>query len=297
MAAADACGEQVKCPPSKGTGEDADDLLGTQQSRVPDRYGGDRIIDSNRACVSPVSTSTPLPQALRTLHADLVLIAEAWLDSGAAEVAVIHGAQRSSLAGSSEPGTPALRAPLPVPKVDAELEVVGADAGQPAHVFSDAELVGRLARRDQELCELTDAVLTANDQLVAMHDLATTSATGDDMDELCNNVADDALRLTGAATVVIAGLTDTAVAVGSHPLRDELLSLAEPRVDGIEILRPDETTFSRPVIVASVPDTEAGLAIAGHDGQVFDATTADLVGALALRAHAHTQQLAHREHH
>ena len=225
-----------------------------------------------------------LPSSLHPVEAHLRRLARSWIDDGADGCRLRCGDDVVVIEGSCDEHR-LVSAPFGGLLSDCVWEV-GTDQRNHARVEAEAELLGELAARNEEVGQLAGALLESGEQLLAIYDLTRSSlsrTTGSDRRRIA--VA-DALRLTGAACVALVGVDDTlhvgddTVASRMLPWNRDATRSAMCRIEGVGDVavrplphRPDGT-----LLVASGPDQR----FTTGDHKLIDAISLIVGGLIAL---------------
>ena len=239
-------------------------------------------------------TADELPPALAAIGTELTDAARSWVAQGATAVQVqVQGDDHPCVIAGQPPATTLGRSTTVALGTTASLHVVGPvpDAGQVQLV---ASLLGRVLDQASALDRVTDDLITAEDHLVAVREMAAPTVDSLDTAALAERLADDAVRLTGAAAAAVATADGVWAVAGGHAARTSLArAIGGVQGSGTALhLRCHELHDG--ILIAPLGDDGRALALqarsghtfSGHDRELLD-TIADHAAALLRLADAH----------
>jgi serine phosphatase RsbU (regulator of sigma subunit) len=248
------------------------------------------------------SVTQNIPRQLSSFRELLVGLAEAWVDGGSDAVLLRSDTTTICLAGDAAATSQRFGAALSLGGEPWTFEIVGGPRNTEARVRIAAKLLSRLARRESEVDSTAAALIDANDQLLALYDLAAARTSTLSRGELVASLAADALRITNSGAVTLVCGSGHRGAVGDPALIGELDKAMTQRLDDVRdtaVLRAS-TAAGSDVVLRPI-DSAAGdwLALAARPGDRFgtpqlkllDAVCAHVADRLQLSA-LHEQELA-----
>lgn len=221
-----------------------------------------------------MKTAAPPDSAWSPVLTHARALAETWTDAGwAGCVATGPDGARVDLAGvGSLPVTTS--APMRGRLRGWTLDLCGDGPGR-NRLTVDAEMLSALADRTCELAETTGALIDANDQLLAIYDLAGTSSTRDENRNLLADLTDDACRLTHGVAVLVLLDEDVETSSGPDDIVDALRRVANERDAAADrVVRGGDGNDFDVVVRGLRGSTDGSILIAGRPNLRF--TTADL---------------------
>ncbi len=194
-----------------------------------DRQHDDRI-DLTEADGAELDLTASLPRALDPIASELTSAAAHWVELGADAVVVETDSSECVLAGTwaGDNGRASLVTALS-PGVRLRVAGSGPDVTQ-VEVVSLA--LAQVLRLSSEVRHVTDELVERDHQMVALRELLTASDDVFDRTALAERLADDLVRLAGAASAVVATEAGVCAVAGAHDARGPLAQLiAGNRVD------------------------------------------------------------------
>ncbi len=225
-----------------------------------------------------------LPTLLHPVEGHLRRLARTWLNDGADGCRLRFGDEIVAIDGTLGDDR-LVSAPLGGLLHDWHWEV-GTDRRNTDRVEAEAELLGDLAARHEEVGQVAGALLESGDQLLAIYDLARSSMSTATGAERRRMAVADALRLTGAACAALVGdgdsmyVGDDTVAARMLPWSGDATRTAMRQVDGVGdvAVRPFPSRTDGTLLLASGPDRR----FTTGDLKLIDAISFFVGGLIAL---------------
>ena len=243
-----------------------------------------------------------IPRQLHPFRELLVGLAQAWVDGGSDAVLLCSDAETICLAGDASSASRRFSASLSLAGEHWTFEIAGGSDNTEQRVRIAAKLLSRLARREREVDSTAAALIDANDQLLALYDLAAARTSTLSRAQLVSGLAADAQRITGAGAVTLLCGSGHRGTAGDPALIVELDAAMAQRLDDgrdTAVLRAE--TADRSDVVLRPIDSDVGdwLALAARPGDRFgtpqlkllDAVCAHVADRLQLST-MHEQELA-----
>ena len=147
-------------------------------------------------------SSSPANTAVGEL---LSTLAAAWVaDGAAAGYGLLEAGEVLPLAGVIDPDGPMTERVLDMPGGEMTVLISGAKPGGGHRLDAEAALLSHAIRREHAVAQMAAALVDADDQSVALYDLAHAETAGLDVATVMLGLAADARRILGAAAVVVA---------------------------------------------------------------------------------------------
>jgi hypothetical protein len=143
----------------------------------------------------PIQT---FPQQLSPFRELVLSLAQVWVEGGSDAVLLRNGDEIVCLAGDQHSTAEAFPASLALPGEAWTFEILGGPQYTAERVRLAAKLLSRLARREREVDRTAAALIDANDQLLALYQLAASQTSTLSRGELVSGLAFDAMRITGS---------------------------------------------------------------------------------------------------
>ncbi len=251
------------------------------------------------------TTQVSLPSPLDLIENKVLQKAESLLAEGSSGVCLeLASGDDVTLAGIAQ--GPSQRVEYSVPGCRGALIVYGSMHFSTQRLRHDWELLASLAVKELELRRTTQSLLEANDQMLALYELAKTSATSLGVETLLETLVAEASRLIECQSCMLL-YKDTAsqAVVGNVALRSELFALASTWQESspernAKIIRASETTLGVDVGLVSLVsgiETFGTLVVAEQPGQriatpkrkLMDAVASHFGGLLSLSAMHETE--------
>lgn len=220
-----------------------------------------------------------LPRSLAPIERHARRLASAWLATGADGCWLRSPDSKDCLlAGSMDESGTERTAPLTGVLRDWALVVSGEGVSQ-LRLDADAGLLSAIAQRTTEVGELAAALIEANDQMLALYDLAAISATSLEGRQLIESLVADACRLTRAAAAVIELDDGTTAASGDPDIAAELAAATDVSDD--EVVRGTPTGQRFDLVSRRFHGEAAGtLVLASPSGERFSTPQLKLIDAV-----------------
>jgi serine phosphatase RsbU (regulator of sigma subunit) len=243
-----------------------------------------------------------IPRQLYPFRELLMGLAQAWVDGGSDAVLLCSETSTICLAGDTSSTSRRFSAALPLAGEQWTFEIVGGPENTEQRVRIAAKLLSRLARREREVDSTAAALIDANDQLLALYDLAAARTSTLSRAQLVSGLAADAQRITDSGAVTLLCGSGHRGCAGDPALIVELdVAMAQRLDDGRDTAVLRAETADRSDVVLRPIDSDAGdwLALAARPGARFgtpqlkllDAVCAHVADRLQLSA-MHEQELA-----
>lgn len=201
-----------------------------------------------------------LPSLLHPIEGHLRRLARTWINDGADGCRLRFGDEVVVIDGQCDEDR-LVSAPFGGLLHEWHWEVC-TDRRNTERVEVEADLLGELAARNEEVGQVAGALLESGDQLLAIYDLARSSLSRATGAERRRIAVADALRLTGAACAALVGgeetvhVGDDAVASRMLPWSGDSTRSAMRRVEGVGdvAIRPFPDRADGTLLLASGPD-------------------------------------------
>ncbi len=225
-----------------------------------------------------------LPSLLHPVEGHLRRLARTWINDGADGCRLRYGDEVVVIDGRCDDDR-LVSAPFGGLLHDWHWEV-GTDRRNTERVEAEAQLLGELAARNEEVGQVAGALLESGDQLLAIYDLARSSLSRATGPERRRIAVADALRLTGAACAALVGgdetihVGDDTVAARMLPWSGDVTRTAMRQVDGVGdvAVRPFPSRTDGSLLLASGPDRR----FTTGDLKLIDAISFFVGGLIAL---------------
>jgi serine phosphatase RsbU (regulator of sigma subunit) len=243
-----------------------------------------------------------IPRQLWSLRELIWAMSQAWVHGGSDAVLLRTENELWCLAGDCSSTKDRFTSSIPAGEETFSFEVIGGPPSTAERLAIAAKLVARLARREREVDSTAAALIEANDQLLALYDLAAATTSTLSRDELVAGLAADAMRITDSGAALLICASGHRASVGESDLLAEVAAeLSEHLDDARELFVVRADAGGRDVDVMLQPIAGGGtdwLAMASKRGtrygtpqlKLADAVCAHIADRLQIAA-MHEQAL------